>query len=312
MQGISLHAADHYEGQKEIPMSKKQDNAAIFIFSFPALLIFTGIGVFTIFASLYYSTLEWNGILEPVFVGMDNYAKIFEPGSIFLTSLVNSLKLAGISLFIQLPVVLFISIIISYGTRAEKFFRTVYFIPVIMMTAITAQLWLKMYDPVHGLFNQLLGSLGLESLQRNWTVDYDTALASAIVPGFWQWMGYYMLILYTGIKSISQDLIEAAKIDGAGLFRQSIQIIIPMILPAIKICVTIMLVGSMKAFDLIYLITKGGPMHVSEVPTITMFIEIFDKYKYGTGSAIALLIVISCFVYTISINSIFKRIDKTQ
>lgn len=293
-------------------MNKKQDKMAIFIFAFPAIIIFSCIGVFTIFASLYYSTLNWNGILDPIFVGLDNYTTIFKPNSVFLIALVNSLKLAAVSLFIQLPIAIFISIVISYGTRAEKFFRTVYFIPVIMMTAITAQLWLKMYDPVNGLFNDILAAIGLVSWQKNWTIDFDTALASAIVPGLWQWMGYYMLILYTGIKSISQDIIEAARIDGAGLFRQSTQIVIPMIMPAIKICVTLMVVGSMKAFDLIYLITKGGPMHVSEVPTITMFIEIFDKYKYGTGSAIAIIIILFCFAYAISINAIFRKIDKTE
>lgn len=288
-----------------------RNRGAIIVFVLPAFILFTCVAVLTIFASIYYSTLDWNGIKPSVFVGLQNYAAIlFSSKTVFLQTMKNSFILAAVSLFIQLPLAIMIAIIISNRTRGEKFFRTVYFIPVIIMTAITAQLWLKIYDPLHGLLNEVLRIPGLESWQQNWTVEDNTALASAILPGLWQWMGYYMLILYTGIKSISNDILEASRIDGAGKFRQSISILIPMIMPAIKICVTFMLVGSMKAFDLIYLITKGGPMNISEVPTITMFITIFEKNQYGLGSAMAVIIIVFCFIYAIAVNKVFKKSEE--
>lgn len=136
-------------------------------------------------------------------------------------------------------------------------------------------------------------------------------MASVILPIVWQRMGYYMLIIYAGLKGISDDVYEAARIAGANKLQEAFYISLPMIAPAIKICVIFMLVGSMKAFDLVYIITGGGPVHSSEVPTITMFTTIFEKYQYGVGSAMATIIIAICFIFTVLVTKVFKKhVDK--
>ncbi len=294
-----------------VSSAKRKNAIAIIVFLAPAFIVYTVFTVTAIIQSGYYSLFDWDGLTNPIFVGIENYITIFTSSkTAFRQAVLNSFVFAGVSLFIQLPFAIFISIVISRVTKGEKFFRTLYFIPVLIMTAITAQLWMKIYDPNYGLINQMLEIIGLESLQRNWTVDESTALLSVILPGLWQWMGYYMLILYTGVKSISPDINEAAAVDGASKFQQAIHITIPMILPAIKICVTFMVIGSMKAFDLVYLITRGGPMNMTEVPTLTMFITIFNNNQYGLGSAMTVVIVFFCLIYAIVINKIFKRTEE--
>lgn len=296
--------------KKKVGLGFKKNRAIIFFLA-PAFIIYTCFAVVSILASAYYSLLDWDGIGKPIFLGIKNYITLFTSNKTpFRQSILNSFAFAGVSLFIQLPFAIFVSIVIVNVKRGEKFFRTIYFIPVLIMTAITSQLWLKMYDPNYGLFNAILRMLGLEQWQRNWTVDESTALMSVIVPGLWQWMGYYMLILYTGIKSISKDIFEAASIDGASKFQQAIHIIIPMIMPAVHICVTFMVVGSMKAFDLIYMITRGGPMNMTEVPTLTMFITTFEKQQYGLGSSMTITTVFFCLIYALVINKIFKKSEE--
>lgn len=283
-----------------------------YLFLMPAFLLYSSIVIFTLFVSIYYSTLDWDGIMAPVFVGIENYKGIFtDKNSFFIGAIKNSLIFAGAMLFIQLPIAISLAILITHLKRTEKIFRTISFVPVIIMTAVVAQLWLKIYDPNNGLLNEILARLGLSEYQLNWTVDRTTNLASVILPNLWQRMGYYMLIIYAGLKGVSDDVYEAARIAGATKLQEAYYISLPLIAPAIKICVVFMLVGSMKAFDLVYIITGGGPVHSSEVPTITMFTTIFEKYQYGVGSAMATVIIAICFIYTVIVTGIFKKhIDK--
>lgn len=287
-----------------------RDRKAILVFVMPALLVFvTVIGV-TIGFSAYGSLLKWDGIGAGKFVGLQNYLDIFAlPKHNFVRALGNSLILAGANLFLQLPVALFLSILIAQGVRGEKFFRTVYFIPVVIMTSITGILWIKVLDK-DGLLNALLGLLGLGGLARNWLADPDTAIFGAAAAAVWQWMGYYFLILYSAVKGVPQDILESAQIDGAGRIRRATSIVLPMIAPMIKVCVVFMLVGSMKAFDLVYIMTGGGPFRSSEVPTVSMYVTIFRKGEYGTGSAMAVVILLLCLLYSLAVNLAFRKADR--
>ena len=214
------------------------------------------------------------------------------------------------TLVLQLPVAVFLAILIVDCGKREKIYRTIYFIPVIIMTSVTGQLWMKLYDPINGLINQFLGAVGLEALQHNWLFDRGTVMIAATIPSVWQWMGYHMLIVYSAIKSLPEEMYESARIDGANRFRIAWNIILPNIMPMLKVSVTFMVVGSMKAFDLIYILTEGGPVHASEVPTITMYKTIFSKYYYGMGSAMAIVIVVICLFYALAVNLLFKKSEE--
>lgn len=289
-------------------MNKVRNNKlAVAIFILPAALLFSGIIVIPIFLSGYYSMLDWDGISKGTFIGLQNYKEIFTSASIgFTKSVFNVLLLAFLSLAVQLPVSLLLAIVLANGVKGERFFLSVFFIPNLISTVVTGQLWMKIYNYEYGLLNLLLRALGLDSLTRIWLGDINTALGAVFVAQLWQYIGYNMLLLYAGIKSQSQDVKEAARIDGAGPVRMAFSIIIPQLKPVLEVCTIFAVVGSLKIFDLIYVLTDGGPVHASEVPSTLMVRMIFFRDRYGLGSAMAMFIIAICFFFAVLIKQLYR------
>lgn len=285
---------------------------AITAFLLPALSVYILIVILPIFASGYISLLKWDGIGERIFVGAENYIEIFKLDGVFLKSVVNSLMFACCSLFIQLPIALLLALILARGIKGENFFRTVYFIPVIISTMVIGQLWIQIFNNDYGLLNYILKSIGLESMTRMWLADPDTALGAVFVPNVWQYIGYHMLLMYAYAKSIPEEIYEAARIDGASEVITSIKITIPLMKPILQTCAIFALIGSLKVFDLIWIITKGGPLNSTEVPTTWMYTELFLSNNYGTGSAAATFIVVECLLLTIVIQKAFSLNNKER
>lgn len=285
----------------------RNNRLAIFLFILPASILFISIIILPIFMSGYYSTLDWDGISKGVFIGFDNYVKLFTSPTVkFIDSLIHVLLYAFISVFLQLPFSFLLAAILAKGVKGERFFLSVFFIPVLISTTVIGQLWLKLYNPDYGLLNVILRSIGLEEWCRVWLGDQNTVLASVFVPMLWQYVGYHMLLMYAGIKSIPPQYSEAAKIDGASYSKTIIKIILPQLKPVLRMCVIFSVVGSLKSFDLIYILTRGGPAHASEVPSTLMVNMIFDRNRYGFGSAIAMFIIILCFLFAVLIRKFFK------
>lgn len=281
------------------------NKTAIAIFILPTLLLFCAIVLIPIFVSSYYSLLDWDGVGKGTFIGLNNYIDMFNDSRV-LNSIKNSLLFAAASIFIQLPISLLLALILASKVKGESFYRTVYFIPVLISTVVIAQLWSKIYNADYGLLNTLLESVGLSNLAQDWLGQKDTALAASFIPTLWQYVGYHMLLMYAGAKSISQDILEAAKIDGASRIRTALSITIPLMKPILKVCLVFSVIGAFKVFDLIYVLTNGGPFFTTEVPSTLMYTTIFDTYKYGYGSAISVFIILECLVFTVIINKLFK------
>lgn len=278
---------------------------AIALFLLPSFIILFFIIIIPIGMSIYYSLLDWNGFGEGIFIGWNNYINLFKDPA-FVISIKNSLVFAFTSVVVQLPISLLLALVISKGVRYERFFVTVYFIPVIISTVVIGQLWMKIYHPEYGLLNMFLSGVGLGNLKREWLGSKDTALISSVVPVLWQYIGYHMLLMYAGIKSISEDVFEAAKIDGASWLQTSLFVTIPMLKPILKVCITFAVIGSLKVFDLVHVLTRGGPAHASEVTSTLMVKTIFNGNQYGYGSAMAVFVIIECFVLYLLIGKLFK------
>lgn len=284
------------------------DRKAICIFVLPALILFLCIVIVPIGISAYYSLLKWDGIGQGEMIGLENYQKMFfGKTSTFWNAAKNSFLYAGVSLVVQLPISLLLALVIAAGVKFESFYRNAFFIPVIISTVVIGQLWMKIYNADYGLLNTMLRAVGLESLTRIWLGDKSTALACTFVPMLWQYVGYHMLLMYGAIKSIPQELMEAAKIDGASQTRTALSVTIPVIKPMLKVCATFSIIGSLKIFDLIFVLTNGGPSGASEVPTTLMYKTIFLKNQYGYGSAMAIFIVIECFIFSYFIQKLFSE-----
>jgi raffinose/stachyose/melibiose transport system permease protein len=287
------------------------DKKAISVFVLPAFILFCGIVILPMFISIYYSVFKWDGIGEKIFIGFANYSNLFLNNSHFVKSLSNTATLTLLTLLIQLPIALLLGIILASGVKGEAFFRTVYFIPVMLSAVVIGHLFRRIYDPNFGLLNNLLQSIGLGSWARPWLGDMNSALFAATVPIIWQWIGYHMLLLYAAAKSVPQDLRDAAQIDGANAFQTSIRIVIPLMKPVLKICVVMLIIGSLREFDMIFTMTGGGPAHASEMPSTLMISTLFSKYQYGSGSSMAVFIVIECLILTLIVQRIFKSADVT-
>lgn len=289
-----------------------RDKKAIAVFVLPALILFIGIVIIPMFVSMYYSTLSWDGIGEKTFIGFDNYIRLFtNTQDQFLKAVINSVVLAALSVGVQLPIALILALTLARGVKGEGFFRTVYFIPVMLSSVVIGLLWQRVYHPTLGLLNTVLSNMGLESLTRTWLGDMETALVAVFIPIVWQWIGYHMLLMYASAKSIPTELREAAIIDGANHYQIARKIMIPLMRPILRVCVVFAVVGSMKTFDMIFVLTGGGPAHATEVPSTLMLSTIFHKYNYGYGSSMAIFIVIECLIFTVLLQRFMKSNDVT-
>lgn len=280
----------------------------IILFLLPALLLFLGILIAPILLSGYYSFFNWNGFGEKIFIGFSNYKELFTSNAIgFMKALRNSLILAALSVCLQLPLALALALALGKGIKGERAFLSIYFIPVLISTVVIGQLWLKIYNPSYGILNVLLRKIGLDNLAKIWLGTKETALGAVFVPTLWQYVGYHMLLMYAGVKSVPPELREAAMLDGASDGQVNRFIVIPYIKPIIKISVIFAITGSLKSFDLIYVLTNGGPLHSTEVPSTLMINMLFLRNRYGMGSTIAVMLIILCFGFALLINAIFKE-----
>lgn len=287
------------------------DKKAIMFFVLPAFILFISIVVIPIIVSMYYSTLSWNGYGAKEFIGLKNYVQLFvDNHDGFVKSVGNSFMIAFVSVFIQLPLAMILALTLAKGIKGEGFFRTVYFVPVLLSSVVIGLLWRQVYHPSLGLLNNILESLGLEQLTRVWLGDTKTAMLAVLIPTIWQWIGYHMLLLYAGAKAVPRELREAATIDGASSSQIDMRIVIPLMKPVIRICIVFAVIGSMKTFDLIFVLTGGGPVHATDVPSTLMIETMFSKFRYGYGSAMAIFIVIECLIMTLIIQRAMRTKDK--
>lgn len=292
-------------------MKKMASNKLVILaFLLPALILFLGVLIAPIIMSGYYSFFNWDGFTQKVFIGIKNYKELFTSNSIgFMKALGNAMLLAAISVMFQLPLALWFALKLGSGLKGERFFVSVYFMPVLISTVVIGQLWLKIYNPDYGILNVFLRAVGLESWTRIWLGDKSTALLACFIPTVWQYVGYHMLLMYAGVKSVPKELREAAMLDGASASQVDWHIVIPYIKPILKVSMIFSVTGSLKSFDLIYVLTNGGPVHSTEVPSTLMISMLFLRNRYGMGSTIAVMLILLCFAFALIIGAIFKEED---
>ena len=284
---------------------------SIVLFMTPAALVFLAVMIIPIFATGYYSTLEWDGIGDSTFVGIKNYISLLLDNKYeFWQSVGHSFIVLFLSVFVQETIAMVLALILAKGVKGESFFRTAFFIPMVVSTVVIAQLFLKIYNPNYGLLNTMLESLGLGRWANEWLGDPKIAIWAVFIPLIWQYIGYHMLLFYGAIKSLSTDILEAARIDGANYFQISTRIILPLIVPMIETCVVLAVVGSLKTFDFVYVMTNGGPVGATEVPSTIMYDLLINRSVYGEGSAAAVFIVVECLLFTVVLRYAFKKIKE--
>jgi raffinose/stachyose/melibiose transport system permease protein len=258
---------------------------------FPALLIYVTFAIYPIFSSVYYSFMEWDGLSKMSFIGLNNYKEALQDTA-FWNSFKNNIFVVIASVFGQLPIALALAIILNRKIRGNSIFRRIGFLPVIVSTVIISLTWNMIYNSEEGLINSFLALIGLESLAQNWLGDPQWAMISVCITIIWQSVGVYLIIYLAALQNIPTEVYEAADMDGASEWTKTWKITIPMIRETVLVTVILCISGSLRTFDLIYVMTNGGPANSTDVMAIYMFNETFSFLRYGYGSAVSLLIFI--------------------
>ncbi|MED5019163.1 sugar ABC transporter permease [Paenibacillus chibensis] len=286
--------------------SRQKYNLALLVFTVPTLLFFTVIVMIPIFQTFQKSFFDWDGLTPATFIGFDNYKRLLTDDD-FWVSLKNGLIFAFVLVVYQMGLGTILAIALSNKSiRGRKFFKTSYFIPVVLSGVVVSQLWISIYNADGGLLNSIFSLLGID-YQQAWLSGEHTSIWAIAFTNAWQNMGVQLVLIYTAIKSIPEHLYEAAKIDGAPFWKTHWKITIPLLGETYKFCLIIAITGGLNAFQNMFVMTNGGPGNISYTLTFMMYKAAFRSGEYGYGSAASAILVIECLLFTILINKLVAR-----
>lgn len=265
---------------------------AAFALILPAILGTFIFIIIPVIASFGFSFVKWDLINKISFVGFDNYIEIFT-NTLFYKILLNTFVFAISTSVLGVIVPLVFAAILNCKIRGSEFFKTAYFLPFITPMVVIAIVWQWIFDPNIGLLNNLL------RIHVNWLYDQSFAMPALIIVSVWKLIGYNMIIFLSSLSSVNSSLFEAAKIDGANSFQIFKNITVPMLSPTIFFVVIITTISSFQVFDLIYLMTQGGPFDSTNVLVYAVYKNAFEFFNIGKASALAYVLFIIVFCLTI-------------
>ncbi|GAB3124385.1 carbohydrate ABC transporter permease [Glaciibacter psychrotolerans] len=268
---------------------KKKWALAPYLFLAPALLVFGFAVLLPVVNTVGYSFTTWNGYGEKIFVGFDNYIAAINDAT-FRASFVHVIGYIALTLVLEVAVGLVLAGLVGGIRRGSLWFRVAIFTPVMLPMVVVAVLWAFVYNADFGLLNAALETFGLAEFQRVWLGDTSTALIAISVVSGWVYAGFYMTIFYAAFSQVPGDVIEAARLDGAGELRIFRSVKVPMIRNAVIVAVLLCVTGGFQSFDLFYVMTNGGPYGATEIPTTYLVKTVFSFGKVGYGSAMAVLL----------------------
>jgi ABC-type sugar transport system permease subunit len=270
-----------------------------FLFLLPALVIFTAFVIYPIVGSLYYSLTDWDGLApSPHFVGLANFQQLLSDPTVFI-NVKNTLIFAAGVMVVQNGVALLLALILDGFLRRLTFLRVLFLIPAMFSALAIGYTWSYIYSPTFGFLDTFLSKIGLTGLQQDWLGNPHLTLASLIFTNSWEFMGLSMVIFLAGLQAVPTELYEAASIDGTSGWQRFRHITFPLIAPAVTINVVLTMIGSMKTFDLIFVMTNGGPGNASQTLALRIYNEAFNLNHFGYATAVG--IVMSLFILGLSV-----------
>ena len=263
----------------------------------PALVMFFVFIIYPLLSTIYLSLYDY-GLTDARlrFVGVGNFVEL---GSdpVFWRALGNNLTILAVSVIVQVGLGLILAALIDRGARwGRSIFRTLNFAPVVMSAVAVGILWQLIYDPTVGLANRFVALFGIAPPSQGWLGDPRLAIFSILVVACWQYTGYVMVIVLAGMQSVSQELYEAAALDGAGEVRKFISVTLPSIRNVIIAVVLITMIGAVKVFDLVYILTRGGPANASQVLSTYIYYNAFTVNRAGYASAISVVLLVIALI----------------
>ncbi|MEV5885349.1 sugar ABC transporter permease [Streptomyces sp. NPDC052020] len=279
-----------------------------FGFTLPALVLFGVLVLAPILYALYVSLFNWGGFGAPSdYAGLDNYSRLLRD-PVFLGDLWRGLLLVLFSVCAQLPFALAMAVLLNQKLRGRALYRTLFFAPYVLSEVITGVLFSMIFAPDDGLADKVLGAVGLDGLGGLWFADQDHVLPTLFLVMTWKYFGFHMMLYLAGLQGIPAELHEAARIDGASPWQRFRHITLPLLGPTIRISVFLSVIGAIQLFDLVWVITQGGPDHHSETMAVTMFQYGFKRFEIGYASAISIgMFLISLVFALVYQRSVLRR-----
>lgn len=269
-----------------------KENTAGWIFILPALLGIVIFIIIPVICSFGLSFCKWDLLNNIEYVGLSNYTELFRE-DLFYKILLNTVIFAISTSVFGVIIPLVLASIINSKIRGSEFFKCAYFLPFITPMVVVGVVWMWIFDPNIGFLNKFL------NLHINWLYDTKFAMPALIIVSVWKLIGYNMIILLSSMSTLSQNLFEAAKIDGANSFQTFKNVTIPLLSPSIFFVIIITAVSSFQVFDLIYLMTEGGPLNSTNVLVFAIYRNAFEYFNVGKASAIAYILFVIILVLTL-------------
>ncbi len=283
-----------------------------YLFILPMVALFAGFVIYPVIYNIIISFFEWNGISQTKdFVGLTNYRALFAD-PVMATIMKNFLIFAFSTILIQALIGLFFASILIRKIRFADVYKTLIYLPIIATPSIVGNVFSKILETNRGYLNQMLTFFHLDFLCRQWLAEPKIALGCIIFVNIWQWTGYSMLMYYANMLNISQDIYEAAQIDGAGNFKQFTHITFPLLRGTHYTVFIMGMIGSLKTFDIPYVLTNAGPNHATEFFSTYIYSKSFDLFDQGTASAIVVLMLMLAMIITALQLCFYYRNDKDK
>lgn len=288
---------------KRLSRKKKQTIETV-AFTLPAIILVTIMIYIPFVMSGYYSFTEWNGIAkQPTFIGFDNFIALFQGNSSFLSALIFTGKYTILFMILANVFALALAVVLVKKLRTANLLRGIFFVPYIMSMTIVGFIWKFIFSQG---FEKLFEMSGIGFLNLSWLGDPNLAFYAVVFVGVWQSVGFYMVLYIAGLQAIPGDVLEAAIVDGANGRAKFFKITLPLLTPSITTCVFMSLTNSLKVFDIILALTKGGPGGATYSVTLDIYREAFQNNNYGVGSAKSLVFFIIILVLTQLVLKVFR------
>ncbi len=287
-------------------LSSRNKYASLLAFTAPALIFYIAFLLIPMLGAFYYSFTDWNGLNRDYdLIGFANFVEVFKDDPDFVNSLLFTLKYVVVMVVLQNVLALFLAVLIESRTRSKGLFRTLFFMPNMISVIISAFMWTFIFSQV---LPQIAEKTVFTFLNQSWIGDPNFSFYSILIVSLWNGVGYMMIIYLAGLQGVPQSLKEAAVIDGANAWQRFRSVTLPMITPAITICLFLTLNSSFKVFEVVYGLTGGGPGRSTQVVTMNIYEEAFsNNFRYGYASAKSIILFAMVLILTLIQVSITKK-----
>lgn len=270
----------------------KKNNWKAYLYILPLLILSSVLVYYCIINTVVVSFTDWDGMSDTWnFVALKNYKKLLTD-KVFGLAVWNNILFFFGTVFVQAFLGFILAVLLKKRLSGFNVFKAIYFMPIAMATSIITAIFKIIMDPTNGTLNQFLRAIHLDGLAMSWLGDPKVALFSVIIVNIFQWMGFSMITYYAGLMSLPDDVYEAAKIDGAGFWRTTFSVTLPMLRGTTSVLIVLGIVGSLKTFDLVKLLTGGGPGRSTTVLNTYLYEKAFNDFNAGGAASIGVAILV--------------------